>query len=58
MTHQTLREHETEGNYLDTMMQGEPRRSLGRQLATSIGGMLALLVIGLVVLFVVLWKAP
>lgn len=48
MTHQALDEHRT----------AEGHRSLVRQLVTSVGGMLALLAIGLVVLLVVLWKAP
>ena len=48
MTHQTVDEYRTERGH----------RSLARQLVTSVGGMLALLAIGLVVLLVVLWKAP
>jgi hypothetical protein len=58
MTHQTLDEHGAERGYHDIVAADEVDRSLGRQLVTGVGGMLALLGIGLVVLLVVLWKAP
>lgn len=58
MTHQTLHGHEAERGYRDIVAADEMHKSLGRQLATGVGGLLALLVIGLVVLLVVLWKAP
>ena len=58
MTHQALDEHRTERGHSTIVASHEGHRSLGRQLVTSVGGMLALLAIGLVVLLVVLWKAP
>jgi len=58
MTHQTMDEAIEDRGYHDIVAADEMHRSLGRQLMTGFGGMLALLVIGLVVLLVVLWKAP
>ncbi|MEO8684019.1 MAG: hypothetical protein ABI414_04170 [Devosia sp.] len=58
MTHQTLDEHGAKRGYRDIVAADEANHSLGRQLVTGVGGMLALLAIGLVVLLVVLWKAP
>ena len=58
MTHQTLDGHGAKRGYRDIVAADEANRSLGRQLVTGVGGMLALLGIGLVVLLVVLWKAP
>ena len=58
MTHQTLEEHGAKRGYRDIVAADEVNRSIGRQLVTGVGGMLGLLAIGLVVLLVVLWKAP
>jgi hypothetical protein len=58
MTHQTMDEDIEERGYHDIVAADEAHHSLGRQLITGVGGMLALLVIGLAILLVVLWKAP
>ena len=58
MTHQTLDGHGAKRGYRDIVAADEANRSLGRQFVTGVSGMLALLAIGLVVLLVVLWKAP
>ncbi len=57
MMQQTMDEHEAKRGYCDIVAADEVHRSLWRQIATSAGGLLALLGIGLVVLVVVLWKA-
>ncbi|MDB5527937.1 MAG: hypothetical protein JWR51_1040 [Devosia sp.] len=57
MMQQTADEHGAKRGYQDIVAADEVHRSFGRQLATSAGGLLALLGIGIVVLIVVLWKA-
>ena len=57
MMQQTVDEHGGKRGYQDIVAADEVHRSFGRQLATSAGGLLALLGIGIVVLIVVLWKA-
>lgn len=57
MMQQTADEHDAKRGYQDILAADEVHRSFGRQVATSAGGLLALLGIGIVVLIVVLWKA-
>lgn len=42
----------------DIVAADEAHKSLARQVVTGLGGMIGLLAIGLLVLLVVLWKAP
>ena len=57
MMQQSAQEHGAKRAYQDIIAADEVHRSWTRQLATSAGGLLALLAIGVVVLIVVLWKA-
>jgi hypothetical protein len=58
MMQQTIGEHGAERPYQDIVARDEIHRPFLKQVATSAGGLLALLGIGLVVLIVVVWKAP
>lgn len=53
---QTMAKGDHKHGYRDILAADEVHRSFGRQLATSAGGLLALLVLGLVVMIVVLWR--
>lgn len=57
MTHRAIDERDEKRGYHDILAADEVHRSFWRQVATSAGGLLGLMGIGLVVLVVVLWKA-
>jgi len=57
MTQQAIHKQDGKRGYHDILAADEIHRSFWRQVATSAGGLLALMAIGLVVLVVVLWKA-
>jgi uncharacterized membrane protein len=57
MMQHTMDEQSAKRGYQDIVAADEVHRSFWRQVATSAGGLLALMGIGLVVLVVVLWKA-
>ncbi|WP_375449879.1 hypothetical protein [uncultured Devosia sp.] len=58
MTHQSADEPDRERPYRDIVAADETEISAVRHVLSGVGGLLALLGLGLVVLLMVLWKAP
>lgn len=58
MTHQPFDERREPARLSDIITADEARPTLGQQLLNGLGGLLVLLVTGVVIVLMVLWKSP
>jgi len=58
MTHQPYEDRREPTRLADIIAADEVHPTLGRQVLNGLGGLLVLLVTGMVVLALVLWKSP
>ncbi len=58
MTHQPIDDRHEPMGLTDIVAADELHPTIGRQLANGLGGLVLLLVTGVIVVLLVLWKAP
>lgn len=58
MTHLPYDDRREPDSFADIISADEARPSIGRQMLNGIGGLLVLLITGIVVVLLVLWKSP
>ena len=58
MTHQPYDDRRENAQLADILTSDESNPTLGRQVMNGIGGLLMLLVTGVVIVLLVLWKSP
>lgn len=58
MTHLPYEDRREAENFVDIITADEARPSIGRQMLNGVGGLVVLLITGLVIVLLVLWKSP
>lgn len=58
MTHQAFEDQREPARLADIIAADEVHPTLGRQIVNGVSGMLVLLVTGVVIVLMVLWKSP
>jgi len=58
MTHQPYDRSRETTRFSDIIARNETHVPLGKQVLNGLGGMVALLIIGVMIVLVVLWKSP
>jgi hypothetical protein len=58
MTHQPYDDRREPADFSDILAADEIRPSLGRQLRNGLGGLVVLMLTGVVIVLMVLWKSP
>ncbi|WEK03198.1 MAG: hypothetical protein P0Y65_13415 [Candidatus Devosia phytovorans] len=58
MTHQTYSRNRDATRFADIIARDERNPTLGRQVMNGIGGLLALLALGVLIVMIVLFKSP